>query len=215
MTDICLDPGHQAAPDLQPERVSPRCEGSKARCAAGTRGTRTGTPEHQVALALALKTRDRLAELGLSAVLTREEADSTLSNRERAQFANRSGARLCLRLHCDGVREVLRPLGSLRRGVTTLVPAPDCLAEPAITAPSARAAAIVHQAMLSATGFPSRGVRSRADLAGFNWSLIPVILSEAGFLTHPFEERCLVSEAFQTRLSRGIAEGLSNALSAI
>lgn len=215
MTDICLDPGHQATPDLQLERVSPRCEGSKARCAAGTRGTRTGTPEHEVALAVALKTRDCLAELGLSTVLTREEADSALSNRERAQFANRSGARLCLRLHCDGVREALRPLGFLRRGVTTLVPAADCVAEAAIVTPSALAATIFHQEVLSATGFPSRGIRSRADLAGFNWSSIPVILSEMGFLTHPFEERCLVSERFQTRLSRGIAEGLSNALGAI
>jgi len=49
----------------------------------------------------------------------------------------------------------------------------------------------------------------RADLTGFNWANVPVVLLETGFMTNPTESRHLRSGAYQQRLARGILRGIA------
>ncbi len=208
---VVLDPGHQAQADLDPEPVRPGSSVTKPRCAAGTRGPDTAIFEHQVALTLAAQAATELSRRGVRTRLTRDTAEVQLSNAERALLANRLDAALCVRIHCNGVRPALRRLRRLRRGTLTLVPARDAIAEPLYKA-SRCAGIVLHAAVLGATRFPDLGLRERDDLTGFNWSEVPVVLLELGYLTHPAEERAMVNAECQRRIAEAIAAGTVEAL---
>jgi N-acetylmuramoyl-L-alanine amidase len=45
-------------------------------------------------------------------------------------------------------------------------------------------------------------------MTGFNWSDVPVILVEVGFLSNPRERRLLGSGRYQRAAARGIANGV-------
>ena len=214
MPGVCIDPGHQASADLRLEPIGPNTELLKPACAKGTTGSTSGVPEHEVVLKIALEIERVLSKAGLSVLLTRRHPHESISNRERAEFANRSGAELCVKLHCNGVRDRLRWLGRFKRGAETLVPARGA-AVADIHDASLTAARVLHPHVLRATGFPDRGITERSDLSGFNWSAIPVVLLELGYLTHPLEEELLISAQFQTRLAEGISAGIIEALHAV
>jgi len=207
---VCLDPGHQKFPDSQLEQIAPHSSVLKARCAPGTYGSKTGMAEHTIALEVALMLKRFVASRGGEVVLTRSTSDVHLSNIERAQFANHSGADFCVKIHCNGVRNLLRKVAFWKRGSMTLIPA-DKEPTRSIFQPSLRIARILHEKMLEATRFTDLGIRTRTDLTGFNWSTIPVVLLELGYLTNPGEERSLVNERFQRHLSESLANAIMEA----
>lgn len=197
---ICLDPGHGITEATAQERVSPLSEETKAAYVSGASGS--SQSEEAVNLAVAQLTRARLEELGAQVVMTRQTEQATVSNIERAEIANDAGADLCIRIHADGADD---PSVS---GMSMQVPAGDLLGTPEIEAPSAQAAEIILQAVTEATGARSRGLTQRSDLTGFNWSEVPCILLEMGFLSNAEEDALLATEAYRQNIADGIAEGV-------
>jgi N-acetylmuramoyl-L-alanine amidase len=63
--------------------------------------------------------------------------------------------------------------------------------------------------LIRATGAADRGLVARADLTGFNWADVPVILVETGFMTNPPERRLLQSDWYQWRIARGLKAGVA------
>lgn len=122
---ICIDPGHQETPDFDLEPIYPGASTKKAKCAPGTSGIFSGVQEHQVVLTISLLLKSSLEKNGHSVVMTRDRNDVRISNKERAEFANRNNAALCLKIHCNGVRNSLRYVAFLKRGAMTLTPAKD------------------------------------------------------------------------------------------
>ncbi|WXB92865.1 N-acetylmuramoyl-L-alanine amidase [Bacillus sp. FJAT-52991] len=45
-------------------------------------------------------------------------------------------------------------------------------------------------------------------MSGFNWSKVPVILAEIGFMTNPEEDLKLADPAYLTKLMQLIANGI-------
>lgn len=62
--------------------------------------------------------------------------------------------------------------------------------------------------MVREQGSPDRGLQRRGDLTGFNWSDVPAILVEVGFLSNPREDRLLSSPAYERRAAQGMARGI-------
>ena len=58
----------------------------------------------------------------------------------------------------------------------------------------------------------NRGVIERSDLTGFNWSKVPVVLIEMGFLSNPEEDNLLNSDSYQEKLAQGLYKGILKAL---
>jgi len=56
-------------------------------------------------------------------------------------------------------------------------------------------------------GFPDRGLQEHSDFTGFNWSDVPVILVEMGFMTNAAEDRLLASGAYRQRAATGLCRG--------
>ena len=199
---VCIDPGHAASADLGSEPIGPGASETKVRDPGGTSGVASGTPEHVITLAIAIQLKQMLEARGATVVMTREAATYDGGNRERAQVANRAGADLFIRIHCDG------STNPSFRGVSTLYPAAITGWTDDILPGSRDAATSVQAALVTATGAPDNGTVARSDITGFNWADVPAILVEAGFLTNPEEDALLNSPQYQAQVAAGLAQGI-------
>lgn len=201
---IVVDPGHDLRANLATEPIGPGSKRRKIKDGGGTRGAATGTPEHRVNLEISRLLRDELVDRGYCVVMTRTRSSGkSIGNVARARIANRARAALFVRIHADGSTD------RSRRGTSVLFPAfyrgwtDDVLPE------SRTAAGVIQRDLRAALGFRDLGIVPRSDLTGFNWSDVPVVLAEVGFLTNPREDRLLSSPTYQRRAARGLAQGIA------
>jgi N-acetylmuramoyl-L-alanine amidase len=196
---ICLDPGHGTLPAVgaQREPIGPGSRVTKIKDGGGAVG------EAAVALAIARRTRTALQRRGYRVVMTRNGSGYRGGNIARARFCNRHGAALMLRIHADGSGN------PTHRGASTLYPAYHRGWTSDVYGPSLRAARSIQHSLVAATGARDLGLSRRADLTGFNWADVPVVLVETGFMTNQAERRLLQSAAYQARVARGLAAGVA------
>jgi N-acetylmuramoyl-L-alanine amidase len=195
---IGIDPGHQLHADTGLEPVSPGSKDKKPKVAAGTSGRYTGTPEHEVNLTISLQLRDALIAQGAEVKMTRETADVDVSNVERAKMMNEWGADVVLRLHCDGATD------SSANGIGLYVKPKGDGAEQSISY-----AKIILGYMVEATGAKENGVFQRDIYSGLNWSTVPSILVEMGYLTNKKEDKLLNDPDYQKKMVDGMVEGVA------
>ena len=194
---IGIDPGHQAHGNSAQEAVAPGSSETKAKVSSGTYGRFTGVPEYEVNLDVSLQLRDALEALGCEVYMTRETNDVDISNQERAIMMNELGVDLVLRIHCNGsTNESAQGIGLYIRATGTN--ADECM----------RAAEALLPAMVEATGAESDGIFRRDSYTGLNWSEVPSILVEMGFMTNEEEDYKLNDPAYQDQLVAGMVEGV-------
>jgi N-acetylmuramoyl-L-alanine amidase len=198
---ICIDPGHGTPPAIgaQTEPIGPGSLVVKIKDGGGTAG------EAPVALAISLRLRSLLLAKGYRVAMTRTGPvfdRGTGGNIARAEFCNERHAALMLRIHADGSTDVGQ------HGVSTLYPAFHRGWTDDVYSASLRAARLIQSAVVRATGAADRGLQQRADLTGFNWADVPVVLVETGFMTNPAESALLRSAAYEQRIARGLAAGV-------
>ncbi|MBN1193185.1 MAG: N-acetylmuramoyl-L-alanine amidase [Coriobacteriia bacterium] len=198
---VCIDPGHQATADTDPEPVGPGAAETKAKVSGGGTGVTTGVREHELNLVISLKVKERLERYGVTVVMTRTTANVDISNSQRAQVANNARADLFLRIHADS------STNASVSGVSTLYPGGNDWVAP-IRLRSLRAAGLIQREVLASTGATDRSLAERADIAGFNWATVPSVLVETGFLSNPAEDKKLAEEAYQDKIADGIARGV-------
>ena len=199
---VVVDPGHDRYANLETEPIGPGSQTRKIKDGGGTRGVVSGQTEAELNLRVALRLRGLLQRAGVRVVMTRTRTGSrSIGNIARARIANQAGAALFLRIHADGSTD----RGS--RGTHTLHPALRRGWTDDIHAASTRAARIVQAEEVRALGFPDRGLQERGDFTGFNWSDVPAILVEMGFLTNATEDRLLATPAYQRRAAVGLCRG--------
>jgi len=198
---VCIDPGHQARANLGREPIGPGSSQTKEKCRGGATGVSSGTPEYKLTLEIGLKLRALLEKKGITVVMTRETNDVDISNIERAEIANEAGAHLFVRIHHNGSSNL--SLG----GACTLYPADGSWTAP-IYASSRRAAQLIQRELVKSTGLKNNGIFARSDITGFNWSKVPAVLTEIGFLSNPEEDRLLNTGEFQDKAAQGLFNGI-------
>ena len=201
---IGIDPGHQG-PNVDMSDLEPLGPGStemKAKASTGTQGTFSGLPEYQLNLDVALKVRDLLEERGYQVVMAREDNDTAISNKERAQLANEAGADVCVRIHANGSED------PSVQGALCLVMSPDNPYAGQLYEESNRLAESVLAAYCDATGFANQGVVTNDTMTGLNWSEIPVMILEMGFMTNEHDDTKMADAAFQDVMAKSIADGI-------
>lgn len=194
---IGIDPGHQSRGNNDREAIAPGSSETKPKVSTGTRGTTTGAAEYIVNLDVALKLRDALTALGAQVLMTRETHDIDISNQERAIMMNDWGADVVLRIHCNGSTD------SRARGMGMYVRATGECAEE-----SRALARALADAMVLTTGAELDGVFRRDTYTGLNWSLVPCVLVEMGFMTNPEEDILLSDSVYQDKLVMGMVNGI-------
>jgi N-acetylmuramoyl-L-alanine amidase len=199
---VVIDPGHDLRANPVTEPIGPGSSTRKIKDGGGTHGVVSGLREADLNLRVGLHLRTLLERAGVTVVLTRTRtAGTSIGNVARAGIANRARAALFLRIHADGSTD-----GSAR-GTHTLYPALRRGWTDDVYAESKRAARIVQADLRTALGFPDRGLQERSDFTGFNWSNVPVILVEMGFMTNPTEDRLLATPAYRRRAAIGLCRG--------
>lgn len=203
---IALDPGHQG-PDagmMGEEEDGPGSGIMKAKTTSGTAGRFTGLAEYQLNLDIAKQVKACLAERDFQVVMTRENHETSVSNQDRAKIANESGAELCVRIHANG-SESPESAGAL-----CLVMSPDNPYAGGLYEESFRLAEKVLNSYCAATGIYNRGVQTDDTMTGINWSQVPVIILEMGFMTNQQDDTQMADPEFQQKMAEGIANGIAS-----
>lgn len=199
---ICIDPGHQQIPNSDLEPIAPNSSIMKEKTSAGTIGIKTDIPEYEVNLAISLKLKTNLENYGVIVFMTREENNVNISNIERAEIANEE-SEIMIRLHADG------STNTKTNGISILIPGPRFINDKLLITKSKKIASIIIKCIINLTGSKNNGLTERNDLTGFNWSTIPVILIEMGFLTNEREDILLNTSEYQDKIVNGIIDGLA------
>jgi len=170
----------------------------KAKVSSGTQGVVTRVAEYVVNLDVSLLLRDELEALGAEVYLTRDTHDIDISNVERALMMNEYGVDMVLRIHCNGSEN------QSTHGISLFVKSKGPGAEE-----SYQICEALMPAMLAATDARNAGIYQRDTYSGMNWSEVPSILVEMGFMSNPQEDRLLNDPDYQAKLVRGMIEGIA------
>lgn len=201
---IALDPGHQSEKvDMSAkEQNAPNSDIMKAKATGGTAGSFTKLKEYQLNLDVAFLVRDALEAKGYQVVMTREDNETAISNRERAEMANDIGANISVRIHANGSEN------SSAQGALCLVMSEKNPNVKELYNDSYRLAETVLNSYCMATGFKNQGIQKNDTMTGINWSCVPVMILEMGFMTNKHDDVAMADKEFQKTMAAGIAEGI-------
>jgi N-acetylmuramoyl-L-alanine amidase len=197
---ICIDPGH-------PSEVG-----------RGTRGKKF--TEIQVVWKVAVLLKHKLEADGYRVVMTKTSEGQFVRNTARAEAANKSGAALLIRLHCDAAPG--RGFGTYypsQQGVSEGKRGPSAAVIKASKAAGLKFHAAVIQSLAGLTD--DRGLMTdlqtavghkQGALTGSIFSKVPVLLVEMLVLTNPKDEAVLTDDDGFNRLAEALEAGIKAAV---
>jgi N-acetylmuramoyl-L-alanine amidase len=195
---IVIDPGHQEKADSSLEPDAPNSKVMKPKTTSGATGVSTKQPEYKLNLEVSLLLRDELRKRGFQVIMIRETNNVKISNSERANIANQANADLFIRVHADGSED------GGTHGISILYPSKNVR----YADEEKKMASAVLEQTIKETKANSRGIVKRSDLSGFNWSKVPTILIEMGFLSNVNEDKKMATSNYQQSLAVGMANGI-------
>jgi N-acetylmuramoyl-L-alanine amidase len=199
---VCIDPGH-------PSEVNSGLT------------VQNGTTETHIDWVVAKKLQKLLTASGITVVMTKSAEKQLVRNKERALIANRAGADLMVRLHCDS---------SPDQGYAIYYPDRQGTAQgktgpsPEVMQRSRDAALILDRAMGRVLGRFLKNGGTRGDsqtfvggkqgaLTGSIFSQVPVLTVEMVVLSHKPDAALIQTEAGQNKMAEALAEGIRQIVS--
>jgi N-acetylmuramoyl-L-alanine amidase len=203
---VVIDPGHASKANSQKEPNAPGSSVMKIKDGGGATGISSKVPEYHINMEVAQRLKILLEQKDYNVIMTKTDNSISLGNVERAKIGNEAKANLVIRIHCDSNDN------SAAAGASILVPQPVNENTKKIYEESKRCGEIVINTLTKQVGMKNRGLIYSKDMTGFNWSDVPVILVEMGFLSNPQEDRLLSSSNYQDKLAKALADGIVEAL---
>ena len=201
---VAIDPGHQGSwVDMSAQEPSaPGSVERKAKATTGTQGRYTGVPEYQLNLDISLALQKELENRGYRVVMTRTDNDTAISNAERALKAYDEGGEIYVRIHANGSDD-----GSVN-GALGMTSSYDNAYVADLAEDSYRLTDCILNAYCEKTGFANLGIQYHDDMTGINWSKIPVMILEMGFMTNEHDDTAMQDAEMQINMVNGIADGI-------
>jgi N-acetylmuramoyl-L-alanine amidase len=194
---VCIDPGHP----------------SETARGASAHGLSENTLNWQVGKRL----EQRLRARGIKTVMTKTSINQVVTNRQRAEIANRAGAAIMIRLHCDagggtGYTWYYPDRAGRKYGVTG--PPKE------VQYWSRQAAQTMNEAMkpVLAGSLRSNPIRTDAAtgvggkqggvLTGSIFARVPTVLIEMAFITQKKDARFIASASGQDKMAKALEAGV-------
>lgn len=203
---VVIDPGH-------PSEVSG---------GANANGLREVDINWEVGQALAARLS---ANPHVRVLVNRQEKMRMMTNRERAEFANRAQAALVVRLHCDYAPGrsgfvIYYPdaqgTNAGRTGPSQLVIARSQMAAEAFHRGMARRlAGVFPDGGLKTDRSTAVGARNGGALIGSIWSEVPTLTVEMLYINNPLDAAFIRSEAGKQAMTEALAAGVEEALASL
>ena len=153
--------------------------------------------EKEITLAIAKKAEKYLKEAGYKVKMTRDD-DTFVELEERAEYANRKGAKAYVSIHCNSSED------GEGNGIETFYAEEK-------EEQSQMLAQLIQESTVLQTGARDREVKT-ANYAVIVRTEMPAALVETGFLSDSNERELLQKDEYQEKLAKGIAEGIINYL---
>lgn len=201
---IALDPGHQSYEvDMSDSEANgPGSADMKPKASTGTVGKFSNIPEYQLTMDISLLVKEELEKRGYDVMLTRSNNETAISNAERAQLANDSRADISVRIHANGSED------SSVSGALALAPSPKNPYISHLSEKSALLAQKVLDAYCTSTGMINQGIQMNDTMTGINWSQIPVIILEMGYMSNEHDDLQMANTNFHSQMVEGIVNGI-------
>lgn len=201
---VAIDPGHQGSwVDMSAQEPSaPGSSETKAKATTGTTGKFSGLNEYELNLQVSLLLRDELEDRGYEVVMTREDHDTAISNKERAELAAAEGADILVRIHANGSED------TSVNGALAMVPSQSNPYVGYMYDECYELGEDILKAYCESTGIADDGVQYYDNMSGINWSTIPVTILEMGFMSNQNDDLLMADENFQPVMAEGIANGI-------
>ena len=200
---VLLDAGHGCSGNY----VEPKYKGASdsevtyENSSTGATGVVTKKREGDLTLEIALKLQKKLQNLGADVLMIRTKKTTPMSLVQRAKYGNKHKVDLAFRIHADGLDD------QSVNGASTLYPSAEHINNK-IAEKSKNIASIIQREYIKSTGLADRGTVERNDLVGFNFTTVPCILLELGFMTNPEEDKKMSDKKFQEKMADGITNGM-------
>ena len=201
---VAIDPGHQGnwVDMSEKEPNGPGSSEMKAKATTGTQGSFSGKAEYELNLEISLLLRDELEKRGYRVILTREDNDTAISNAERAQMAYEEGGDIYVRIHANGSDD------AGVQGALAMVPSSNNPYIPELAEDSYTLAECILSAYCEKASFTSLGIQYYDNMTGINWSKLPVMILEMGFMTNQSDDLRMSDASVQPLMAEGIADGI-------
>lgn len=201
---VAIDPGHQGnwVDMSEKEPNGPGSSEMKAKATTGTQGSFSGKAEYELNLEISLLLRDELEKRGYRVILTREDNDTAISNAERAQMAYEEGGDIYVRIHANGSDD------AGVQGALAMVPSSNNPYIPELAEDSYTLAECILSAYCEKASFTSLGIQYYDNMTGINWSKLPVMILEMGFMTNQSDDLRMSDASVQPLMVEGIADGI-------
>ncbi len=202
---VCIDPGHQGL-EVHGGRVH-QYPGSEKLVSGGNstmgQGAVTLRKESIAVLEISYRICRRLRELGAEVTMTRWVEEVSVTNMERAEYANEQGADYFLRIHLNMSSE------GNNNAIYVYGPSNSPYAKAVMPIEQYRdVAQTILDAMKESTGVKGGVVRMSDQFVGNNWSKMTTFLIECGFLSTPANDWILTTDDYQEKIAQGMVEGL-------
>jgi N-acetylmuramoyl-L-alanine amidase len=177
----------------------------------------------EVVWLIAGRLKKRLEAEGVRVTLTKSALKQKVRNRDRAEIANRAGADLMIRLHCDATTERgLATYAPNRSGVSGGVRGPSA----EVIRRSQAALKIFHPALIAHLDglLADRGMHpdthtaiggKQGALTGSIFSRVPVVLVELCTLTDPRDEAIVADPKNQERIADALCRAALETVKAL
>ena len=149
--------------------------------------------------------KKQLEDRGYEVYMTRDNKESDLSESERAKNVNASGAQILISLHANGGED------STEKGVEVMAPSyenPYWKDRTGNIKKSNALADIILQSYCEETGLNAKGLYNVDNQILLNWSEIPSVVLEMGFMSNESDDAYMAEEEHQQEMAEGIADGI-------
>jgi len=201
---IVIDPGHSLNPAQGTEPQAPGSSTMKAKDVSGAFSTNAGYGEYLLNQQISDLLKIDLERRGFTVIMTKSNINQSMGNIARAEVGNNANADLVIRIHADSYDN------SSAKGASMLVPAANNQYTTAIAQISSKYGQTILNSFTSRNSINNRGIVVSDNMTGFNWSRVPVVLLEMGFLSNGSDEAYLINGNNHGKIVEGIGQGIAN-----